>query len=232
MANYFKIYSTRAAHNADHTPNSENYEEPWVALTTEAPKSVSYNVVPGLTVTYTESGTNKRKKVYSSTITSTTITGLNITKSSVNTIRVYNGVTTLGSSCFKDCTNATSVKLPYGLTAIPESMMENCASVEEIVIPVTVTSIGNNAFKGCEELDDVIVPEGVTSIGNSAFSGDESLGTLTVMAQTPPTLGTTVFGSLQGIDVYVPAASVAAYLADSSWGALHTGGTIAIQAIS
>ena len=64
----------------------------------------------------------------------------------------------------------------------------------------------------------ITLPSGVTSIATSAFYGCSALMKLTVLASTPPTLGT---GVLVGVpatcSIRVPAGSVAAYQAAPNW---------------
>lgn len=85
------------------------------------------------------------------------------------------------------------------------------------VIPNTVTSIDKNAFKGCGIIT-VTIPESVTSIGNGAFKNCSNLASVTVLATTPPTLGTSAFdNNASGRKIYVPAESVEAYKAATNW---------------
>ena len=67
-------------------------------------------------------------------------------KSYVKSVIIENGVTSIGSYAFEDCTSLTSV-----------------------TIPDSVISIGDDAFYGCSSLKSITIPNGVTSIGRSAF---------------------------------------------------------------
>jgi len=100
-----------------------------------------------------------------------------------------------------------------------EEMHQDVQGVDYI-IPNSVTNIGDSAFYSSsywwdEGVSSVIIPEGVTSIGNAAFY-DYYLTEITCKAETPPALGTSVFGS-SSIQLYVPAGSVDAYKAADQW---------------
>ena len=64
----------------------------------------------------------------------------------------------------------------------------------------------------------ITLPSGVTSIGDYAFYICSALMKMTVLASTPPTLGTSVLvGVPADCSIRVPAGSVAAYQAAPNW---------------
>ena len=78
-------------------------------------------------------------------------------------------------------------------------------------IPDNVTSIGLYAFLGCT-MTSIVIPNSVTSIGTNAFFFCDALTSMTVLATTPPVLGTNVFYDVPtDIPVYVPCGSLEAY---------------------
>ena len=88
---------------------------------------------------------------------------------------IPDGVTSIGSYAFKNCSKLTSVIIPDGVTSIRRNAFDGCSSLTEISIPSSVTSIELFAFDGCSKLTSVIIPDGVTSIGRWAFDGCSSL---------------------------------------------------------
>ena len=78
-------------------------------------------------------------------------------KDSITTVVIGNGVTSIGSSAFWECTNLTSAP-----------------------IPDSVTKIGGWAFFGCTALTSVNIPAGVTALGNSAFAFCSGMKTLKI----------------------------------------------------
>ena len=100
--------------------------------------------------------------------------------SSLTSIIIPNGVTSIGSYAFESCSSLTSITIPESVTSIGASTFSGCSSLTSITIPESVTSIGNYAFSGCSLLTSITIPEGVTSIGSYAFSGCSSLVSMTI----------------------------------------------------
>ena len=82
---------------------------------------------------------------------------------------IPDGVTSIGSSAFSNCSKLTSVAIPDGVTSIAYEMFYNCSNLTSVTIPNSVTSIGHSAFEGCISLKGVTISDGLTSIGASAF---------------------------------------------------------------
>ena len=55
-------------------------------------------------------------------------------------------VTTIEDNAFADCTDLTSITIPYGVTTIGYSAFAYCSSITSIIVPASVTSIGSSAF--------------------------------------------------------------------------------------
>lgn len=78
-----------------------------------------------------------------------------------------------------------------------------------------ITSIDEYAFRGFSAMTTCTIGSGVTSIGNTVFYNCTSLTSVTCLAITPPTLGSSVFVNTNNCPIYVPAESVNAY--KSAW---------------
>ena len=114
--------------------------------------------------------------------------------------------------------NVTSITLPSGVTSIETYAFYSCTSLASITLPSGVTSIGGSTFYNCKSLTSITLPSGVTSIGDYAFYICSALMKMTVLASTPPTLGTSVLvGVPADCSIRVPAGSVAAYQAAPNW---------------
>ena len=102
--------------------------------------------------------------------------------STLTSITIPEGVTTIEYSAFSGCTSLTRVTIPEGVTTIGGHAFHDCTSLTSITIPEGVTEIAYYAFAGCTSLTNVTIPEGVTYIGNKAFIGCTSLKSVSLPA--------------------------------------------------
>ena len=126
-------------------------------------------------------------------------------------------VTTIGGSAFDQCSNLTSISLPDGLALIKSYSFADCSSLTSLILPNQLTTIEHCAFNGCSSLNEITLPESLTSIGEFAFANCRGLTRITVLSKTPPTGGRLMFDSTNNCPIYVPTASVDAYLNSQYW---------------
>ena len=86
-----------------------------------------------------------------------------------DTYSIRKGTKIICDMAFHCCSSLRSVVIPDGVTSIGEYAFCDCSSLNSVVIPDGVTSIGESAFNGCESLTDIVIPNSVTSIGDGAF---------------------------------------------------------------
>ena len=111
-----------------------------------------------------------------------------------------------------DNSTLQTIKLPQGITDIRDYAFNHCSSLTSIDFPVALNTIGNYAFFGCSSLKSIEIPSGVTGIGAGAFGDCSSLSTATFLGETPPVHIGHVFYQYTALsDIYVPAGSVDAY---------------------
>ena len=121
--------------------------------------------------TLTISGTGKMYDYYSPWSNATT---------SVKTVVIQNGVTSIGSEAFYGCGSLTSVIILGSVTSIGDYAFAHCDSLTSVTILGSVTSIGVSAFAYCDSLTSVTIPGSATSIGASAFAWCRSLILVTI----------------------------------------------------
>ena len=100
--------------------------------------------------------------------------------SSLTSITIPNSVTSIGDDAFYDCSSLTSVTIGNSVTSIGSSAFHSCSSLISITIPNSVTSMGIYAFRYCNSLTFVTLGNGLTSIGYCAFCGCYSLTSITI----------------------------------------------------
>lgn len=104
----------------------------------------------------------------------------------------------------------TSLVIPTGTEVIRYGGFTHYDTLASITIPDTVTTIEDAVFVA-SGLTSVTIPKNVTSIGSDALRGCSSLASITVNAETPPTLGTRAFDNTNDCPILVPEDSVEAY---------------------
>lgn len=88
----------------------------------------------------------------------------------IRTIKIENGVTTIGNNAFCGLTNLNDVTIPGTVTSIGQSAFINCNNKKfNSVILESVTNIDNYAFQGCSFLSKVVMDSAIT-IGDYAFA--------------------------------------------------------------
>lgn len=105
-------------------------------------------------------------------------------KDKIFTVRIENGVTSVGQNAFYDPSNGyalLSVTIPDGVTAIGANAFYK-SNLVSVSIPGSVKTVGNDAFHACGNLTSVSIAEGVEAIGERAFQSCTSLPSITLPA--------------------------------------------------
>ena len=117
------------------------------------------------------------------------------------------------------CTGLTSIDLPDGLTSVGSYFLLNCTGLTSVNLPDGLTSVGGYFLSNCTGLTSIDLPARLTSAGNYFLQNCTGLQELTVLAATPPVLGSE--GAFAGVDntipVCVPAGSTEAYAMADGW---------------
>ena len=100
----------------------------------------------------------------------------------LKSVTIPAGVTTIGGSAFKECSELTDVKMPAGVTRIGDNAFAWCWELRNVIIPEGVDRIGNGLFEQCANLESVTIPASVTSIGECAFDYCDALTSVTISA--------------------------------------------------
>ena len=87
-------------------------------------------------------------------------------------------VTSLGASCFKDCSGLTSITIPSSVTSLDDYCFYRCGVLTSITIPSSVTSLGAWCFEGCSGLTSITIPSSVTSLDDYCFIDCQNLETV------------------------------------------------------
>ncbi|MBR2549711.1 MAG: leucine-rich repeat protein [Clostridiales bacterium] len=118
--------------------------------------------------------------------------------SSIKSVVIDSGVTSIGNYAFINCENLTSVTIPSSVTSIDKYAFGSCTSLAGITIPENVTSIGEGVFYGCTSLASITIPEAVTSISRGVFYGCTGLTNITI-PDNVTSIGNVAFCNCTGI---------------------------------
>ncbi len=118
--------------------------------------------------------------------------------SALNSVTLPQGMTGIGDSAFRLCWNLNSIEIPAGVTAICQYAFSGCTALREAILPDGLISIGNYAFNKCSRLSSITLPEGVTIIGDAAFRNCKSLSGI-VIPGSVTSIGAVAFSGCSGL---------------------------------
>lgn len=96
-------------------------------------------------------------------------------KDQIKQVIIKEGVSSISSSAFSECTNLISVSIPESVTQIGVNAFQDCSNLVDIGLPNSITEIPYAMFWKCTSLQKITIPESVTNIDQSAFSWCEGL---------------------------------------------------------
>lgn len=125
-------------------------------------------------------------------------------------------LTTIGDWAFAGDVELALAELPPHLTSIGDGTFDGCYKLCISKIPEGIVSIGKIAFGTNRSLTRLTLPANLRSIGEAAFSDCNSLAVITSLAPVPPSAEGSMAGEYAHT-IYVPAASLSAYLSAPGW---------------
>ncbi len=126
-------------------------------------------------------------------------------KQSLTSVKIPEGITSIGGDAFFFCTNLETIEFPSTLTSIGVQAFYNCTALESIILPSSLTTIGNRAFSGCSQLATIEFAEhsSLTSIGNYAFSACMALKNVE-FPKSLVSIGNSAFGNTALENIILP----------------------------
>lgn len=91
--------------------------------------------------------------------------------STLNYISLPSTLTQLGTATFQNCKDLTSINIPSGVTLINHTCFDGCSNLTSVALPSTVTKMDQRAFQNCSSLTTITGTENVASLGFGTFSG-------------------------------------------------------------
>ncbi len=160
--------------------------------------------------------------------------------SALEEINIPDGTNYIYNYAFVSCTSLKSISIPGSVTTISTAAFYGCSALEEVILNEGVRELsGQNIFRDCTSLHEIVFPASLTRIGNSFYgagyvftnvefrSGTDNEGNeyhgVKFQGSNPPRFENSdivISGKhwdagagdwVNGVDVYVPSGSRAAY---------------------
>ncbi len=121
----------------------------------------------------------------------------------ITTAIIHEGIVSIGTYAFIECSNLESIVLPDSLEVIGEYAFCECIELKSVIIPNNVKALKAGAFAECFKLEDVTLPEQLEAIEKNVFYYCTSLDSI-ILPQTLKTIGNSAFKLCPFSEVYIP----------------------------
>lgn len=165
-------------------------------------------------------------------------------QSSISTVIIEEGVTSIAYYAFLNHNNLRSVTIPNSVTFICSQAFNNTALYNnennwtngilyinncliaakqeltgECAIATGTRIIGSSAFENCSELTSITIPNSIVEMGYNIFDGCYALTEITILPTNPPTIYPSTFGNINpsNITITLPEGYRNAYMAVPEW---------------
>ena len=95
----------------------------------------------------------------------------------IQSVVIEPGVTSIGYWAFANATNLTSVTIPEGISVVENNAFYN-SGITSIVLPNSVTDVNDGAFDDCKQLVSCDLGRGIKHIGKNCFGNCYALTSL------------------------------------------------------
>lgn len=94
------------------------------------------------------------------------------------------GLFTIGTGAFYQCSGLTNVHLPSTLKRMESSVFRECVNVSEINLPEGIEHIGNLCFCLCSNLESITIPRSLKYIGENCFQQCSTLHSVVYLSDS------------------------------------------------
>ena len=123
-----------------------------------------------------------------------------IPKDNLKSCEIINGAKVEDYS-FEYCSSLENIRVCDGIKEIGRCAFSNCTSLKSIHIPTSVETIGHSAFIMCSSITEIKLPSNVKTIGQTAFFGIKNLNYVDIGKTT--TIGYQSFGMCGTIESFI-----------------------------
>ncbi len=93
----------------------------------------------------------------------------------LKTVKLGEGVRSVGSECFSGCTSLESVTLDDGIETIEGLAFDGCIKLKDVMLPASLKDLNFRLFSNCSSLTSVAIGKNLQSIGREVFLNCKAL---------------------------------------------------------
>ena len=120
----------------------------------------------------------------------------------IRTVEITDGVTTIGTYSFYECSSLTSITMPNSVEYIGKRAFLGCSQLSSINIPNSITTIEPATFAQCSSLTSISIPNSVTSIKSDPSGSNIRTGTAGAFQGCTNLTSITIPNSVKEIGAY------------------------------
>lgn len=137
--------------------------------------------------------------------------------SSITSVIIPIGVTTINDYAFHSCSNLSSIIISDGVESIGNHSFSECSNLVSVTFPNSLTSIGSYALAGCSSITNITIPQNVKTIGEHAFANCSELIIVNAEMALPIAITSNTFSNATNAILFVPVDSKIAYEGADYW---------------
>ena len=111
-------------------------------------------------------------------------------------------ISKIGTGVFYECTELTSVIIPYTVKELEEGAFNGCTNLLSVTVPDSIISMSINVFYNCKSLFSISMPKNIRSIYSNAFYGCSSLTDLDISNVT--FIDSNAFSGCTSLEIIIP----------------------------
>lgn len=139
----------------------------------------------------------------------------------IGTYSIPSTAISIAMSAFSGCNKLTGVlTLPDIINSIGQSAFYGCSGFTgNLTLPSSLNTIEYGTFGRCTGINSLTISSSITSIGDWAFEGCTSLSSITIYNETPPTIQSNTFKSVNKTTsvLIVPKGTISKYRSADYW---------------
>ena len=101
-----------------------------------------------------------------------------LSKSSLTTVTLQDGITSVGPYTFSGCLSLTELTVPDSVTSLGTSAFSGCSSLKSVTIGTGVTELKSDVFNNCSNLTTLLLGDNIETISDTALINNIKLETI------------------------------------------------------